>query len=228
MKKSLKRREFLNRSALAALATASLASCTGGENTSGEASGEGIKETSAQSPGDDRFSEELAKNRQMPRDLVMKLLDQKVDQYMQVSHHCAQSSFLALMEQFGLRGEQVVKALTPMPGIAERGETCGAITGPLMAMGLIYGRGMQQLDNWDSYQESLIPTGVFCDLFEKEFGTLLCHQVQEGKFGRCYHLTDPGELQEFQNDGATEKCSEVVREAVHMAAEIILDDSKLS
>jgi len=224
MKKSLKRRDFLGRSALAAMATASLGACTGRENAPGNAP----KEASlSPDPAEDKFSEELVKNRQMPRDLVLKLLDQKVDKYMQLSHHCAQSSFMALMEQFSLKGEQVVKALTPMPGIAERGETCGAVTGPLMAMGLIYGRDIYHLDNWDTYQESLIPAGHFCELFEKEFGTTLCHQVQEGKFGRCYRLTDPDELQDFQNDGATEKCSEVVRKAVHMTAEILLDDNSL-
>ena len=225
MKKSLKRRDFLSRSALAALATASLGACTGRETTSKNAS----KESSLSAgPVEDRFSEELEKNRQMPRDLVLRLLDQQVDKYMQLSHHCAQSSFMALMEQFGLKGEQVVKALTPMPGIAERGETCGAVTGPLMAMGLIYGRNIHQMDDWDKYQESLIPTGRFCESFEKEYGTTLCSQVQEGKFGRCFRLTDPEELQDFQNAGATEKCSEVVRTAVHMAAEIILDDLTLS
>lgn len=221
MKKSLKRRDFLGRAAVAGLATASLGACTQGENPAPEAPFSAARE-------ENNFSEELARNRQMPRDLVLKMLDQKVDQYMQVSHHCAQSSFMALKEQFGLEGEQIIKALTPMPGIAERGETCGAVTGPLMALGLIYGRDMHHLDNWDAYQRSLIPTGRFCEQFEKEFGTTLCSEVQELKFGRCFRLTDPGELQDFQNAGATEHCSEVVKSAVHMAAEIILEDEALS
>jgi len=221
MKKHLNRRSFLGLSALAAMAIAFLGACTG-KRKDPETS------TLVLSRDEDNFSEELSKLRKMPRDLVMKLLDQKVDQYMQQSHHCAQSSFMALKEIFGLQGEQVVKALTPMPGIAERGETCGAVTGPLMALGLIYGRDIHQLDNWERYQKSLIPAGGFCDLFEEEFGTTLCHEVQEGKFGRCFRLTDPGELQEFQNAGATEKCSEVVRRAVHLAAGIILDDKSLS
>lgn len=223
MRKLLNRRSFLGRSvmtALAALAAAFLGACTGRKEHPDNTPLPHIRE-------EDRFSEELAKLRQMPRDLVMKLLDQKVDQYMQRSHHCAQSSFLALKEIFGLKGEEVVKALTPLPGIAERGETCGAVTGPLMAMGLIYGRDIHQLDNWDTYQQSLIPTGEFCADFEGEFGTTLCHEVQQGKFGRCFRLTDPEELQEFQNAGATEKCSEVVRKAVHLAADIILDDQEL-
>jgi hypothetical protein len=51
--------------------------------------------------------------------------------------------------------------------------------------------------------------------------------VQEKEFGRCFRLTDPDELQDFQNAGATEKCSAVVRSAVHMAAEIMLEDPEL-
>jgi len=230
MKKSLKRREFMGSTVLAALSVATLGACSNRKKSPEEAAETHSQGRPAGSlPSEENnFSEELALNRQMPRDLVMKMLDQKVDLYMQLSHHCAQSSFMALKEQFGLNGEEVVKALTPLPGIAERGETCGAVTGPLMAMGLIYGRDLKHLDNWEAYQESLVPTGNFCDQFQKEFGTTSCHEVQEVKFGKCYHLNDPDELQEFQNAGATDKCSEVVRKAVQLAAEIILEDSNLS
>ena len=157
----------------------------------------------------------------------MQLLDQKVDHYMQLSHHCAQSSFLALKEQFGLEGDQIVKALTPLTGIAERGETCGAVTGPLMVFGLVYGRGPNRLSDWDTYRESLVPSGEFCTLFEKEFGSTMCHDIQNVKFGKCFRLTNPEELQEFQKAGATEHCSAVVRKAVRIAANIILDDSEI-
>jgi len=213
MKKTLERRTFIGRLSAAVLSGVLLGSCS--------EAGKGKKEDRS------GFDEELARNHQMPKDLVMKMLDQKVNQHMQRSHHCAQSSFIALKEQFGLEGEQVIKALTPLPGIAERGETCGAVTGPLMALGLIYGRDEHAMDNWDKYQQSLVPAGRFFDHFEKEFGTTTCHGVQEVKFGKCYHLADPADLQEFQNAGATEYCSEVVRMAVRMAAEIILEDETL-
>ncbi|MCD4710417.1 MAG: C-GCAxxG-C-C family protein [Bacteroidales bacterium] len=145
MKKRLKRRDFLGCTTLAVLSVTTIGACTTREKSPQEAPG-------SLSSGENNFSDKLAENRQMPRDLVMKMLDQKVDHYMQLSHHCAQSSFIALKEQFGLNGEQVIKALTPMPGIAERGETCGAVTGPLMAMGLIYGRNLHHLDDWNTYQ----------------------------------------------------------------------------
>lgn len=220
MKNKPQRRVFIGRLSALALSGAMMGSCKLREK-------EEAKDQIAPTDKSLEFEKELAKNRKMPADLVNKMLDQKVDQHMQRSHHCAQSSFLALKEQFGLDGDQVLKALTPLPGLAERGETCGALSGPLMALGLVYGRNEYQMDNWEAYQSSLIPAGRFFDRFEKEFGTTTCHGVQEVKFGKCFFLTDPDQLQEFQNAGATEHCSEVVRSAVRMAAEIILEDETL-
>ena len=176
-------------------------------------------------PEKSAFEDALEENRKLPRELVFQLLDQKVDQYMQLSHHCAQSSFMALKEQFGLESGEVVRALTPLTGIAERGETCGAVTGPLMVMGLIFGRGEQNLSDWDTYRSSLVPAGEFCDRFVQEFGSTMCLEIQKGQFGRCYHLTDPEELREFQEADATGHCSEVVKKAVHFAASVILEEA---
>lgn len=163
---------------------------------------------------------ELSKS--MSNDQVFAMLDQRVKFTMQKSHNCAQTAFYALSEQFGLGGDDVLKALTPLPGIAERGETCGAITGSLMAMGLLYGR--DELDDWETYRKSLKPTHKFCELFEKELGSTHCCQIQERAFGRSFNLMDPVELKEFQRAGATGKCTEVVQKACRIAAEIILEN----
>ena len=165
---------------------------------------------------------ELSKS--MSKEQVFSMLDQRVILAMEKSHNCAQSTFFALSEQFGLGGDDVLKALTPLPGIAERGETCGAITGALMAMGLIYGR--DRLDDWEKYRSSLIPTNEFCQQFEKEMGSTLCHQIQDRSFGKSFNLMDPKDLKEFQRAGATSKCSRVVQKASRIAAEIILEDAQ--
>ena len=166
--------------------------------------------------------ESMELSRKMTIEQVFSMLDQRVNMTMEKSHNCAQSTFFALSEQFGLGGNDVLKALTPLPGVAERGETCGAITGALMAMGLIYGR--DRLDDWEKYRSSLIPTNKFCDRFEKELGSTLCCKIQEHAFGKSFNLMDPEELKEFQRAGATTKCSAVVRKATHIAAEIILSE----
>lgn len=218
MKKRLKRRDFIYGTIAATIGSVALGSCNFREKDKSNR----INKDSAEAT----WEKEISRNLEMPGDLVMKLLDQKANKYMQISYNCAQSSFLALKEQFGLEGDEVLKALTPLTGIAERGETCGAVIGPLMVFGLIYGRGENELHDWDKYRDSLIPSGRFCKLFEKEFGSTMCHDIQKVKFGRCFNLTNPKDLKEFQEADATNKCSSVVRKAVRFAAEIILEREK--
>ncbi len=218
MGENLKRRDFIAGITALAGGTIILDACSKSKDPPGSSSQQGIAEN--------RIAEnKIAENRAMPRDLVFKQLDQKVDHYMQISFNCAQSSYLALEEQLGLKGDQVLKALTPLAGIAERGETCGAVIGPLMAFGLIYGRDKNRLDDWDKYRNSLVPSGKFCRLFEQEYGSTMCSDIQTEEFGKCFNLTDPVQLREFQESDATAHCSSVVRKAVRLAAGIILDDT---
>lgn len=162
----------------------------------------------------------LTISKNMPKEHVFSLLDKKVEHYMEVSHNCAQSTFLSLSEQFGLGSEEMVKALTPLPGIAERGETCGAVTGALLAMGLVF--GSDNLSDWEAYRKSLIPANDFCNRFEKEIGSTMCSAIVERSFGEKYDLRDSDDLSKFQENDATQKCTKVVQTAVHIAADIIL------
>ena len=159
-------------------------------------------------------------SRSMPKDHVFTLLDQKVTHYMEISNNCAQSSFLALSEQFGLGNDDMVKALTPIPGIAERGETCGAVTGALLALGLVYGKN--NISDWQGYRDSLKPANEFCDRFEQELGSLMCRNIVRSEFGMELDLRNEDDLQQFQQADATHKCSRVVQTAVRIAADIIL------
>jgi len=204
--KKLKRREFIGRITALTVGSITLGACVRSKD-----------------PLESSVENKIQENREIPRGLVFELLDQKVDRYMQVSFNCAQSSYLALEEQFGLNGGEILKALTPLPGIAERGETCGAVIGPLMILGLIYGRDRSRLNDWHIYRNSLVPSGKFCRAFELEYGSTMCRDIQKVKFGRCFNLTDPDELRAFQEADATSHCSAVVRSAVRLAAEILLD-----
>ena len=58
-------------------------------------------------------------------------LAKNVSEKLKISKNCAQTSFSVLQEEFDLDGEAILKALTPFPGIALRGETCGAVTGSI-------------------------------------------------------------------------------------------------
>ncbi len=159
----------------------------------------------------------------LSRELLLEYLDATADMNMRRCHHCAQATFATLEEGFGLEGGGVMKALTPLPGVAERGETCGAVTASLMALGLVFGR--DRVDDWAGWRASLVPARRFCDRFEAQFGSTRCGDLHERLFGKRYNLADPAELREFQSTrpGPTEVCGRVVRVAVRLAAETLLD-----
>jgi len=95
------------------------------------------------------------------RELKLQQLSQKARDLLLQCGNCAQTSFYVLQEEFGLDGQKILKALIPFPGLALRGETCGAVTGSLMAIGLVFGR--DSLDDWKGYTDSLRPARHFCN-----------------------------------------------------------------
>jgi C_GCAxxG_C_C family probable redox protein len=150
-------------------------------------------------------------------------LESRVEKILPMCGNCVQTTYLSLQEEFDLGGEQILKALTPFPGIALRGETCGAVIGGLMILGLVLGRGKDNLDNWQAYLDSLPPSRRFCRQFEDEFGSTMCGQIIEAEFGRKFDLANPVEALQWFECGALDKCGRVIKKGVNLAAEIILE-----
>jgi C_GCAxxG_C_C family probable redox protein len=147
---------------------------------------------------------------------LAKMVKDTLDQ----SKNCAQTSFSVLQHEFDLDGAGILKALTPFPGIALRGETCGAVTGCLMAIGLVYGR--DNLDDWKGYIASLPPSRRFCRRFEEEHGSVACADLLEAKLGRRYNLADRVDALRYAAAGGQKTCGEIITSAVYIAAEIIM------
>jgi C_GCAxxG_C_C family probable redox protein len=143
----------------------------------------------------------------------------KARDILEKSGNCAQTSFLILQEEFDLDGDQILRALTPFPGIALRGETCGAAIGCLMALGLEFGR--DDLSDWRGYIGSLPSARRFCMRFEEENGSTDCASILEERLGRSYDLANRTEALEYASSGGPEACTDVVASAVLIAAEAI-------
>lgn len=150
-------------------------------------------------------------------------LDRKVIENLTLCGNCAQTTFLTLQEHFDLEDGAILKALTVFPGIALRGETCGAVTGSLMALGLIHGRDKEHLNDWQAYLKSLPPARRFCRSFEEEVYSTMCGDIIEAEFGKRFDLADPVEAMQWMNCGALEKCGGVISKGVRIAADIILE-----
>jgi len=146
-------------------------------------------------------------------------LEKKAIENLNLSGNCAQSSFATLQDQFGLESEDILKALTPLPGLALRGEACGAVVGALMALGLVYGR--DELSKQRSYLASVSSARKFCSEFEKEYGSTSCANILENEMGKKYNLADSKESKNYLSAGGQAVCGKVVAQAVVIASKII-------
>lgn len=156
---------------------------------------------------------------------ILKKLDEKVNEFLPKYRSCAIASFAALNEQFKLNADNTIRALMPFTGgLALKAETCGAVSGSLLAMGFFF--EPSNLKEMEKAGSSIKYGGMFFDRFEKEFGSTRCKGVQEHQFGRSYDFLNPEEQKLFievsQKSG---KCMEVVKKAVLIAGDIILENS---
>ncbi len=149
-------------------------------------------------------------------------IDDQVMDYLVRSANCAQTSFLLLQEAFDLPGGPMIKALTPFPGVALRGETCGVVTGCMMALGLVFGR--DQIDDWAGFRTCLRRVRKFAFRFEDAVGSMNCIEILESQLGRPFNLADPLEALEYVAAGGRESCAQVVSTGVRLATELILEE----
>jgi C_GCAxxG_C_C family probable redox protein len=150
----------------------------------------------------------------------------RAEEYNFITKNCAQGTALALMEEFGLGDMEVIKALTPFPGIGGTGEMCGGITGSLIAFGLYFG-GDDRL-NYDAMNNTISISQRFMAQFEGKMGHMYCADIIETVI--LGHRLNPGESEQamvaFTNEKGFEKCGLPPGLGVRLAAETIIDSMK--
>ncbi len=117
-------------------------------------------------------------------------------------------------------------------GVAGRGETCGALLGALMALGLAQGRDRMQ--DTGQYRQAMVPALALSRRFQQEiqaqFGfsapldTTLCREIHTRIYGRAFDLTDPEGLRAFLEAGghSPQGCPKVCAVAAQVAAEHLM------
>ena len=146
-------------------------------------------------------------------------IEDKVREYLPRYGNCAQASFSVLQEQFNLDSGPIIRALSPFPGIARRGESCGAVVGSLLALGLVYGEEMPA--DPMALPAVLSPAREFCQRFVQARGSTMCVSIVESMLGKRYDLSDLTGFQAWVSAGGPERCMDVVIGAVHIASTLI-------
>ena len=166
--------------------------------------------------------EELLANKEEIIDRVVL----RAEEYNFITKNCAQGTALALMEEFGLGNMEIIKALTPFPGVGGTGEICGGITGSLITFGLFFG-SENPLD-FEAAVNTIMTSQKFMANFEGKIGHMYCADIIETVI--LGHRLNPGEseqaMMDFTNEQGFEKCGLPPGVGVRLAAGIIIDSMK--
>ncbi len=147
---------------------------------------------------------------------------------------CSQSVLLALQEAFEIGDPESFRAATVLSGgVARRGETCGALLGGLMALGLVIGR--DDIRDTQAYRDAMKPANEIVDEFkrrlEEEFGfdepldSTICREIQRHIYGRGFDLNDPMDYPLFIEAGGHEDdgCPKTCAVAAKVTAEKLME-----
>ena len=142
--------------------------------------------------------------------------DTALDMFSQM-FNCSESVLAGLAAEFGLDCPCVPRIATAFGGgMAGQGETCGALTGAMMALGLKYGR--ERGDDNDSKAVTYGKVRQLFAAFEKEFGTCVCFDL----IG--IDLTTPEGLQQAKDAGLHQRiCPKYVEFCARQAAQLMTD-----
>jgi hypothetical protein len=103
------------------------------------------------------------------------------------------------------------------------GETCGALTAAVLALGCVVGR--ERLEDHAQYGVAMAEATRVYERFREQIGHTLYHEIHKIRFGKVYHLALPAERKAFHQEGghAQSGCPEVCGVAARIAAEAIMD-----
>ncbi len=147
---------------------------------------------------------------------------------------CSQSVLLALQEAFDIGNIESFKAATVLSGgVARKGETCGALIGGLLALGLVVGR--EDMTDTQTYRDAMVPSDEIIREFQKRlqetFGfdepleSTICRNIQQRIYGEGFDLTDPVSYKAFLDAGGhgNKGCPLVCAVAAEVTAEKIIE-----
>ena len=167
-----------------------------------------------------------------PKEEIIDRVAKRAGDYEELFINCAQGTLAALQEEFNLGGgKDILKAATFMPGLVSRRETCGAVIGGLMALGLAFGREKPSDPDYKTpqgmsgYWKNKRKAWQFCEEFKKEYGSTMCGDICPKIMGREYDMMNPEEVKQFFEDGGLKKCRVPPEKAARIAAEILLEES---
>jgi C_GCAxxG_C_C family probable redox protein len=128
-----------------------------------------------------------------------------------------------LQEVFGMKNDDIFRAASGFGGgMGMMADTCGALVGASMMLGLKFGRKRDELENIEALDKSGVPVASLYKWFQTEFGSVKCRDIRTKFGGGTFHdFTVPGQLELAEKAGIFKKCSDLVGKAAAKTAEML-------
>jgi len=138
--------------------------------------------------------------------------------YFRNKFNCSQSVFTVFSPEYGYSEDDALKVSCAFGGGMGRQQlTCGAVTGAMMAIGMKYGKGIN--DSEEKKQLTYLKTREFFEEFIKIHGSTNCRELLDG-----LNMSDPEDHKKIMERNLFDiKCEEYVASAVKITERILND-----
>lgn len=138
--------------------------------------------------------------------------------YFANQYNCSQSVFATLAPDLGLSVDNSLKIACAFGGgMGKQQYTCGAVTGAIMAIGLKFGKGLNDSD--DKKQVSYDKTVQFLNKFKAIHGSITCKDLLKG-----LDMNKPDDLEQMISEAMfTKLCPQYVATAVQITEHLFTE-----
>jgi C_GCAxxG_C_C family probable redox protein len=136
--------------------------------------------------------------------------------YFGSGYNCAQSVFAAFAADFDMPIDTGLKVSCAFGGgMGRRQKTCGAVTGALMALGMKYGKALNEPE--EKKKLTYDKTALFFAEFEKLHGSSNCKFLLNG-----LDMNAPGDMEKIKSQNLfSTLCPKYVESAVQIAEKLV-------
>ncbi|MFX0043756.1 MAG: C-GCAxxG-C-C family protein [Candidatus Hodarchaeota archaeon] len=129
--------------------------------------------------------------------------------------NCAQSILSSYATQYGLDKDKALRIATGFGGgMGRLQNTCGAVSGAFMVIGLRYGMGIN--DDTEAREKTYQVIREFSNQFQEIFGSIVCKELLD-----CDINTPEGKDCYDRNDFFEKKCLQYVKKAAEILEELL-------
>lgn len=146
--------------------------------------------------------------------MVVKNKHDKAIEVFNSNMSCSQAVLAAFSEECGISEEQAFRLGSCFGGGMRKGEVCGACTGALMVLGLLYGQ--PKIGDQEKREAAICVTNLMMNRFKEANASYRCRDLLG------YDISTPEGAQKAREEGLfTDFCPKMVASAVDILEEII-------